>query len=141
MRSYWLRFYLEIYLKLDSHKTQRHKGELKAKGKSYFGASIHFSLMIEIKVLRWVPRFQIKTDQKWLWYFYSSSIILGSPENDIQQIKSLCQMSVKQSTVTCWSANFLKKLNRSGNAHFFPVKSFSKTDSTLISFFFFLNRK
>ena len=51
MRSCWLRFYLEIYLKLDSHKTQRHKGagELKAKGKSYFGASIHFSLMIEIK--------------------------------------------------------------------------------------------
>ena len=49
MRSYWLRFYLEIYLKPDSHKTQRHEGELKANGKSCFGASINFSLMSEIE--------------------------------------------------------------------------------------------
>ena len=48
VRYYWLRFYWEIYLKPDSHKTQRHEGELKANGKSYFGSSIHFSLMTEI---------------------------------------------------------------------------------------------
>ena len=49
VRYYWLRFYWEVYLKPDSHKTQRHEGQLKANGKSYFGASIHFSLMIKIK--------------------------------------------------------------------------------------------
>ena len=49
VRYYWLYFYSEIYLKPDSHKTQRHEGELKANGKSYFGTSIHFSIMIENK--------------------------------------------------------------------------------------------
>ena len=49
VRYYWLRFYWEVYVKPDSHKTQRHEGQLKANGKSYFGASIHFSLMIKIK--------------------------------------------------------------------------------------------
>ena len=99
MRYYWLRFYGEIYLKPDSHKTQRHEGELKANGKSYFGASIHFSLMIEIKApcrgrFRVFRSRLIRTDCG-----YSSSIILGSPENDIQE-KSLSNL--KQNTITCW---------------------------------------
>ena len=131
MRSYWLRFYLEIYLKPDSHKTQRHEGELKANGKSYFGASIHFSLMSEIEE----PcggEFRVFRSK----LFRSDCgifIRIGSPENDIQQ-KSLSNVSETKHDHMLIS-EFPQKVEPIRNCSFFPVKSFSKTDSTLIIFF------
>ena len=107
----------------DSHKTQRHEGELKAIGKSYFGASIHFSLKIEIKVpcrgeFRVFRSKLIRSDS--LWYFYSSSIILGSPESDIQQ-KSLSNVSETKRDHMLIS-EFPQKVEPMRNCSFFSRK-------------------
>ena len=87
VQYYWVRFYWKIYLKLNSHKTQRHEGELKANGKSYFGASIHFSLMIEIKApCRGEFRvFRSKLIRSDCGIFTHLTLYYCSPDNDIQQ--------------------------------------------------------
>ena len=59
--------------------------------------------------------------------------MIGSRENDIQQ-KSLSNVSeTKHDHMLI--GKFPQKVDRSGIARFFPVKSFSKKDSTFNYFF------
>ena len=129
-----VRVYYEIYLKPDSHKTQQHEGELKANGKSIILG--HLSIFHSWLKLRGLVAVSSPfSGQNWSEVTVVFLLIFHYTRFSLQKTissKSLCQMSVKQSTITCWSVNFHKKLNRSGIARFFPVKSFSKTDSALI---------
>ena len=122
VRNYWLRFYGEIYLKPDSHKIQRHEGELKANGKSYFGASIHFLLMTEIKApcrgeFRVFRSKLIRSDRG---IFTHLPLYYCSPDNDIQQ-KPLSNVS-KTKFDHMLISEFPQKVKPIRNCSFFSSK-------------------